>query len=124
MGSWTRVDDPRITPFGRFLRRTHFDELPQAWNILRGDLSLVGPRPEQPHYVAELTALEPAFEIRHYVTPGLTGWAQVKYRYAATEAAALEKLQYDLYYIAEQSLSLDLRILSRTIRSVLRKRGL
>jgi lipopolysaccharide/colanic/teichoic acid biosynthesis glycosyltransferase len=124
VGSWTRVDDPRITPFGRFLRRTHVDELPQAWNILRGDLSLVGPRPEQPHYVADLIQVEPAFEIRQYVTPGLTGWAQVKYRYAATEAAALEKLQYDLYYIAEQSLSLDLRILSRTIRSVLRRRGL
>ena len=124
MGSWTRIDDPRISPFGRVLRRTHLDELPQAWNILKGDLSLVGPRPEQPHYVEDLVKLEPAYEVRHYVTPGLTGWAQVKYRYAATEAAALEKLQYDLYYIAEQSLSLDLRILSRTVRSVLRRRGL
>ncbi len=123
-GSWTRIDDPRVTRFGRILRRTHLDELPQSWNILKGDLSLVGPRPEQPRYVSDLTAIEPAYEVRHYVTPGLTGWAQVKYRYAATEAAALEKLQYDLYYIAHQSLSLDFRILSRTVRSVLRRRGL
>jgi lipopolysaccharide/colanic/teichoic acid biosynthesis glycosyltransferase len=123
-GSWTRIDDPRVTRFGRILRRTHLDELPQSWNILKGDLSLVGPRPEQPRYVEDLTAIEPAYEVRHYVTPGLTGWAQVKYRYAATEAAALEKLQYDLYYIAHQSLSLDFRILSRTVRSVLRRRGL
>lgn len=121
--AWTDLDDPRITPFGRVLRRTHVDELPQAFSILRGELSIVGPRPEQPHYVEELRAKEPAYDLRHLVTPGLTGWAQVKYRYAATEAAAMEKLQYDLYYISRQSLTLDLRILSRTIRSVLRRQG-
>ena len=121
--SWTRPDDPRITAFGRILRRTHLDELPQALSILRGELSIVGPRPEQPHYVDELRGKEPAYDLRHLVTPGLTGWAQIKYRYAATEAAAMEKLQYDLFYISQQSLTLDLRILSRTIRSVLRRQG-
>lgn len=120
---WTRPDDPRITGFGRILRRTHLDELPQFWNILRGDLSIVGPRPEQPGYVADLRTKLPFYDMRHVVQPGLTGWAQVKYRYAATEADALEKLQYDLYYLRHQSLSLDLRILSRTVRSVVRRRG-
>jgi lipopolysaccharide/colanic/teichoic acid biosynthesis glycosyltransferase len=120
---WTTIEDPRVTPFGRLLRRAHLDELPQAVNILRGELSLVGPRPEQPQIVSELIAKEPAFALRHLVTPGLTGWAQVKYRYASTEAAAMEKLQYDLYYVSNQSLSLDLRILSRTVRSVARRRG-
>jgi lipopolysaccharide/colanic/teichoic acid biosynthesis glycosyltransferase len=121
--TWTSLDDPRITPFGRWLRRSHVDELPQLWCVLRGDLSLVGPRPEQVHYVEELVRKEPAFELRHLVTPGITGWAQVKHRYAATEAEAIEKLQYDLYYLRNQSLALDLRILSRTIRSVVRHRG-
>jgi lipopolysaccharide/colanic/teichoic acid biosynthesis glycosyltransferase len=120
---WTAIDDRRVTPFGRLLRRAHLDELPQAVNILRGELSLVGPRPEQPQIVSELIAKEPAFALRHLVTPGLTGWAQVKYRYASTEAAAMEKLQYDLYYVSNQSLALDLRILSRTVRSVARRRG-
>ena len=108
---------------GRLLRRSHLDELPQFWNVLKGDLSLVGPRPEQPHYVEELTRKEPAYELRHLVKPGLTGWAQIKHRYAATEAEAIEKLQYDLYYLRNQSLALDLRILSRTVRSVIRQRG-
>ncbi len=121
--NWTSPADPRITPFGRVLRRCHLDELPQFWNVLTGDLSLVGPRPEQPHYVEELTRKEQAYELRHLVTPGLTGWAQIKHRYASTEAEAIEKLQYDLYYLRNQSLSLDLRILSRTVRSVVRQRG-
>lgn len=121
--TWTATDDPRITTFGRLLRRSHVDELPQLWNVLKGDLSLVGPRPEQPHYVEELVRKEPAYELRHLVTPGITGWAQIKHRYAATEAEAIEKLQYDLYYLRNQSLTLDLRILSRTVRSVVRQRG-
>jgi lipopolysaccharide/colanic/teichoic acid biosynthesis glycosyltransferase len=121
--SWTSPDDPRVTPFGRLLRRSHIDELPQCWNIVRRELSLVGPRPEQPHYVEELTAKEPAYELRHLITPGLTGWAQIKHRYASTEAAAIEKLRFDLYYLRNQSLALDLRILSRTVRSVLRRHG-
>ncbi len=121
--TWTSPDDPRVTSFGRVLRRSHIDELPQLWNVLRGELSLIGPRPEQPHYVEELLRKEPAYELRHLVAPGITGWAQVKHRYAATEAEAIEKLQYDLYYLRNQSLSLDLRILSRTVRSVIRQRG-
>jgi lipopolysaccharide/colanic/teichoic acid biosynthesis glycosyltransferase len=116
---WTREDDPRITPFGRFLRVTHLDELPQAWNMLRGDLSIVGPRPEQPRYVEELTEKIPFYGLRHLVRPGLTGWAQVKYPYGADEIDALEKLQYEFYYLRHQSLTLDLRIVGRTIRHVI-----
>jgi lipopolysaccharide/colanic/teichoic acid biosynthesis glycosyltransferase len=122
-GSWTQPDDPRITPFGRLLRRSHIDEFPQFLNMLRGELSIVGPRPEQPHYVDELRTKLPFYDLRHIVAPGLTGWAQIKFRYGGTEADALEKLEYDLYYLRHQSLSLDLRILSRTVRSVARRRG-
>jgi lipopolysaccharide/colanic/teichoic acid biosynthesis glycosyltransferase len=120
---WTREDDPRITPFGRFLRVTHLDELPQAWNMLRGDLSIVGPRPEQPRYVEELTEKIPFYGLRHLVRPGLTGWAQVKYPYGADEIDAMEKLQYEFYYLRHQSLTLDLRIIGRTIRHVLGRGG-
>ena len=116
---WTREDDPRITPFGRVLRRTHLDELPQVVNILRGDIAVVGPRPEQPRYVEELIEKIPFYGLRHLVRPGLTGWAQVKYPYGADEIDALEKLQYEFYYLRHQSLSLDLRIMGRTVRSVL-----
>ena len=116
---WTRKDDPRITAFGGFLRRTHLDELPQTINILRGDLSVVGPRPEQPQYVAELKEKLPFYDLRHLVRPGLTGWAQVKYGYAGDERDALEKLQYEFWYLRHQSLRLDLRTLGRTVRSVL-----
>jgi lipopolysaccharide/colanic/teichoic acid biosynthesis glycosyltransferase len=120
---WTSIDDPRITPFGSLLRRTHLDELPQMLNILRGDLSLVGPRPEQPQYVAELTEKLPFYNLRHLVRPGLTGWAQVKYGYAANDADALEKLQYEFYYLRHQKLTLDLRIVVRTLRAVVRGAG-
>jgi len=116
--AWTGESDPRITPVGRWLRRTHLDELPQAWNILRGDLSLVGPRPEQPHYVEQLAEKLPWYHARHLVRPGLTGWAQVKYAYGATEQDALEKLQYELYYLRHQGTSLDARIVGRTLRHV------
>jgi len=115
---WTGEADPRITPVGRWLRRTHLDELPQAWNILRGDLSLVGPRPEQPHYVEQLAEKLPWYHARHLVRPGLTGWAQVKYAYGATEQDALEKLQYELYYLRHQGTALDARIVGRTLRHV------
>ncbi|HVF13015.1 MAG TPA: sugar transferase, partial [Acidimicrobiales bacterium] len=115
---WTTEDDPRITPFGSWLRRSHLDELPQVVNILRGDLSLVGPRPEQPQYVEELEAKIPFYRLRHLVRPGLTGWAQVKYPYGATEGDAMEKLQYEFYYLRHQGLGLDLRITGRTLRSV------
>ena len=115
---WTGAADPRITPVGRWLRRTHLDELPQAWNILRGDLSLVGPRPEQPRYVDELADKLPWYHVRHLVRPGLTGWAQVKHAYGASQQDALEKLQYELYYLRHQGTSLDARILGRTLRHV------
>ena len=117
-GQWTSEDDPRVTSFGAWLRRTHLDELPQVVNILRGDLSVVGPRPEQPQYVEELTGKIPFYRLRHLVRPGLTGWAQVKYPYGASHLDALEKLQYEFYYLRHQSLALDLRIIGRTIRSV------
>jgi lipopolysaccharide/colanic/teichoic acid biosynthesis glycosyltransferase len=116
--TWTEGDDARVTPFGRVLRRTHLDELPQAVNILRGDLSIVGPRPEQPHYVDELTDKIPFYELRHVVRPGLTGWAQVKFGYAGDEHDALEKLQYDFFYLQRQTLGLDVRIVARTVRDV------
>ncbi|MBI2704070.1 MAG: sugar transferase [Actinobacteria bacterium] len=122
--SWTEEHDPRITTLGRLLRSSHIDELPQAWNIIRGELSLVGPRPEQPHYVEELSKKLPFYDLRHLVRPGLTGWAQVKYHYGGDEADALEKLQYEFYYLRHQRLSLDLRILGRTVRSVFRREGL
>lgn len=122
-GAWTEADDPRITRFGRFLRLTHLDEMPQVINILRGELALVGPRPEQPHYVEELRSKLPYYDLRHLVHPGLTGWAQVKYGYAGDERDALEKLQYEFFYLRHQSLLFDLRILGRTIRSVLGRGG-
>lgn len=121
--SWTQRSDPRITPFGRILRVSHLDELPQAINVLRGDLSIVGPRPEQPHYVAELVEKLPFYDMRHLVRPGLTGWAQVKYGYAGDESDALEKLQYEFWYLSHQSLGLDARIVGRTVRSVLGGEG-
>ena len=107
----------------RQLRDTHVDELPQVWNVLRGDLSTVGPRPEQPHYVDELVAKLPFYDVRHLVRPGLTGWAQVKYGYAGSESDALEKLQYEFFYLRHQGLALDLRIVGRTLRSVLGRGG-
>ena len=113
----------RVTPFGGVLRRCHVDELPQVLNVLLGELSIVGPRPEQPHYVEELIEKIPFYGVRHLVRPGLTGWAQVKYSYGATVADALEKLQYDVYYLLRQSIGLDVRIVFRTVRSILRREG-
>jgi lipopolysaccharide/colanic/teichoic acid biosynthesis glycosyltransferase len=115
----TRDEDPRVTRFGGVLRRAHLDELPQLVNVLKGELSLVGPRPEQPHLVAQLSGKLPFYHLRHLVRPGITGWAQVKYPYAATDREALEKLQFEFFYLRRQSLALDARIVARTIRSVL-----
>ena len=115
---WTAADDPRITSFGRFLRRSHLDELPQVINIFRGDLAVVGPRPEQPHYVEQLSEKLPFYQLRHLVRPGLTGWAQVKYGYASDDRDALEKLQYEFFYLRNQNLRFDLRVAVRTIRSI------
>lgn len=115
---WTAIDDDRITPFGAALRKLHLDELPQVINVLRGELSIVGPRPEQVAYVEELCEKIPFYDARHIVRPGLTGWAQVKFGYASSEADALEKLQYDFYYLRRQGLMLDVRIVVRTVREV------
>jgi lipopolysaccharide/colanic/teichoic acid biosynthesis glycosyltransferase len=120
---WTLPDDERVGAVGRMLRTLHIDELPQVWNVLRRDLSIVGPRPEQPRYVAQLTESIPFYETRHLVRPGITGWAQVKYDYGASELDALEKLQYEFYYLRHQSLPLDLRIIGRTLRSVVGREG-
>jgi lipopolysaccharide/colanic/teichoic acid biosynthesis glycosyltransferase len=115
---WTSEHDSRITPWGRVLRRTHVDELPQVVNILTGDQSIVGPRPEQPQYVSELREKMPFYDLRHLVRPGLTGWAQVKYPYGASELDAFEKLQYDFYYLRHQGAVMDARIIGRTLRIV------
>ena len=119
----SKEGDPRVTPVGRFLRRTRLDELPQLVNVLRGDMSLVGPRPERPEFVAELTKEIPFYGQRHIVRPGLTGWAQVRYTYGASTEDALEKLQYDLYYIKHLSIAFDLFILLQTIKTVILSKG-
>jgi exopolysaccharide biosynthesis polyprenyl glycosylphosphotransferase len=120
---WASEKDPRVTPVGRVLRRTRLDELPQLWNVLIGDMSLVGPRPERPAFVEQLTKEIPFYGQRHTVRPGLTGWAQVRYTYGATVEDALEKLQYDLFYIKNESVALDLFVLVATIKTVLLSRG-
>jgi sugar transferase (PEP-CTERM system associated) len=120
---WSSANDPRITPLGRFLRRMRLDELPQLWNSLRGDMSIVGPRPERPEFVATLTNDIPFYGQRHVVKPGLTGWAQVRYTYGASVEDAIEKLQYDLYYIKNLSLTLDLVTVIETIKIVVLRRG-
>jgi lipopolysaccharide/colanic/teichoic acid biosynthesis glycosyltransferase len=120
---WTNEEDDRLCRVGRALRRSHLDELPQSLNLLRGELSLVGPRPEQPRYVAELGDKIPFYDVRHLVNPGLTGWAQVKFPYGSSIEDALEKLQYEFYYLRHQGPLLDAKILARTMRSVLRLQG-
>ena len=120
---WASQDDKRVSVVGRFLRRTRLDELPQFWNVLRGDMSLVGPRPERPEFVEGLTKQIPFYGQRHVVKPGVTGWAQVKYSYGASVEDALEKLQYDLFYIKNLSVGLDWFIVLKTIQTVLLRRG-
>jgi lipopolysaccharide/colanic/teichoic acid biosynthesis glycosyltransferase len=115
---WTAVDDPRLGQVGRMLRRLHVDELPQMWNVLRHELSIVGPRPEQPHYVELLAKKIPFYDLRHLVRPGITGWAQVNYDYGSSDIDALEKLQYEFFYLRHQSLGLDLQIIGRTLRTI------
>ncbi len=120
---WASEDDPRITRLGRWLRKSRLDELPQIVNVLKGEMSFVGPRPERPHFVAQLQEKIPFYSHRHSVKPGITGWAQVRYRYGATVEDAEEKLQYDLYYIKHLSSLLDMRILLATIGVVLFGKG-
>jgi sugar transferase (PEP-CTERM system associated) len=120
---WAQASDPRLTPVGGFLRRTRLDELPQLWNVLVGDMSMVGPRPERPEFVAQLTEQIPFYGLRHSVRPGVTGWAQVCYTYGASVEDALEKLQYDLFYIKRMAIAFDLFVLFSTVKTVLLRRG-
>ncbi|MBY0496923.1 MAG: TIGR03013 family PEP-CTERM/XrtA system glycosyltransferase [Cyanobacteria bacterium] len=121
---WSAGDhDPRITKVGRFMRKTRLDEIPQLWNVLRGDMSLIGPRPERPAFVEKLTQQIPFYGQRHVVKPGVTGWAQVRYSYGASVEDAIEKMQYDLYYVKHMSLMFDLMIALETIKTVVLRRG-
>jgi sugar transferase (PEP-CTERM system associated) len=121
--TWATDNDPRITRVGKFLRTTRLDELPQLWCVLKGDMNFVGPRPERPEFVEWLSKEIPYYGVRHVVRPGITGWAQVQYKYGNTLADAREKLQYDLFYIKNASLGLDLLIMFQTIKIVLLGRG-
>ena len=121
--TWASDDDPRITSIGRFLRRTRLDEVPQLWNILKGDMAFVGPRPERPEFVAKLSEQIPFYSLRHVAPPGLTGWAQINYGYGSSTEEAKEKLRFDLYYVRNVSVMLDLLIAFYTMRAVIIGRG-
>ena len=120
---WAAAEDDRITRVGRFIRCTRIDELPQLFNVLRGEMSMVGPRPERPHFVDQLGAIIPSYHERHTVLPGITGWAQINYPYGASIEDARQKLRYDLDYIANHSLLLDLEILVATVGVVIGRIG-
>jgi exopolysaccharide biosynthesis polyprenyl glycosylphosphotransferase len=120
---WARERDPRVTRAGAFLRKTRLDELPQLWNVVRGDMDLVGPRPERPEFVAELAQLIPFFDVRNLVRPGLTGWAQIRFRYGASLEDTRAKLGFDLYYVKHASPLLDAIVLFHTAKTVLTGRG-
>ncbi len=115
---WAEEDDSRVTTVGRFLRRTHLDELPQLVNVINGDLSFVGPRPERPEFVEHLKKRIPYYEVRHIVKPGITGWAQINYKYASSIDDTYEKLQFDIYYLKKRSLVLDILILLKTMKTL------
>jgi len=120
---WSTANDSRVTSIGGFLRRTRLDEMPQLWNVLKGEMSFVGPRPERPEFVRELTEKIPYYGQRHVLKPGVTGWAQIRYTYGASVEDAIEKLQYDLYYIKNLSIALDFVILLETLKTVIMRRG-
>ncbi len=120
---WAKENDDRVTRFGRISRKFRIDELPQLWNVMKGDMSLVGPRPERTVFVEQLAEKLPFYLLRHDVKPGITGWAQVCYPYGASEEDALRKLEYDLYYIKNLSISMDLLVVFMTVKTVLRKKG-
>ena len=120
---WATRDDPRITPVGRWLRKLRIDELPQLWNVLRGDMAIVGPRPERPEFVKVLAEKIPYYRQRHCVRPGITGWAQINHKYGDTIEDTIVKLEYDLYYIKHMGLSLDLYIIFHTLKTMLRSKG-
>ena len=121
--TWATDDDPRITGTGRFLRASRLDEIPQLWCVLKGDMGFVGPRPERPEFVEWLAKEIPFYQVRHAVRPGITGWAQIRYKYGNTIEDAKQKLQYDLYYIKNMSIGLDIMIMFQTIKIVLLGRG-
>ena len=120
---WAVKNDPRVTPLGRFMRTTRLDEIPQLWNVLRGEMGFVGPRPERPEFVEWLMDEIPFYELRHMIRPGITGWAQVRYQYGATLEETKQKLEYDLYYIKHLSVGLDLLIMFETIKTIILRRG-
>ena len=120
---WARENDSRVTRVGGFIRKVRIDEIPQMWNVIRGQMSFVGPRPERPVFVEQLVEKLPYYSLRHAAKPGITGWAQVCYPYGASEEDALRKLEYDLYYIKHQSIFLDLLIIFRTAKTVLFRKG-
>ena len=120
---WARENDQRVTKVGKFLRRTHLDEFPQFLNVLKGEMSLVGPRSERPELVADLQKQVPFYRARLLVKPGVTGWAQINYGYPETIEGTIDKLEYDLYYIKHRSIMLDLRIILRTPATVIGFKG-
>ena len=120
---WARNDDPRVTRVGRFLRTSRLDEIPQLWCVLKGDMAFVGPRPERPEFVEGVLKDIPFYRVRHMVRPGITGWAQIKYKYGSTVDDAREKLQYDLFYMKNASIGLDMMIMFLTIKTVILRRG-
>ena len=120
---WATRNDPRVTSLGRFMRKTRLDEIPQLWNVLRGEMGFVGPRPERPEFVQWLTSEIPFYELRHMIRPGITGWAQVRYQYGASLEETKRKLEYDLYYVKHLSIGLDLLIMFETVKTIVLQRG-
>jgi lipopolysaccharide/colanic/teichoic acid biosynthesis glycosyltransferase len=120
---WAKTDDPRITTFGKWMRKLRLDELPQFFNVLRGDMSIVGPRPERPEFVKTLNEQIPFYRQRHCVKPGITGWAQINHKYGDTLEDTIVKLEYDLYYIKNLAPSLDAYIIFHTLKVMLLSRG-
>ncbi len=120
---WAIRNDPRVTSIGKFMRSTRLDEIPQLWNVLRGDMAFVGPRPERPEFVQWLSKEIPFYDLRHMIRPGITGWAQVRYRYGASLEETKRKLEYDLYYVKHHSIGLDLLIMFETIKTIILRRG-
>jgi sugar transferase (PEP-CTERM system associated) len=120
---WAKKNDSRVTRVGRLMRKTRLDEIPQLWNVLKGDMGFVGPRPERPEFVDWLSSEIPFYELRHIIRPGLTGWAQVRYGYGATLEETKHKLEYDLYYVKHMSVGLDLLVIFETVKTILLRRG-
>ena len=120
---WASKEDPRVTRVGKIIRKIRFDELPQLFNVLKGEMSMVGPRPERPEFVKTLTEKIPYYRQRHCILPGITGWAQINYKYGDTLEDTVTKLEYDLYYIKHMTLGLDLYIIFHTVKAMLLSRG-